>query len=112
MSGAMSRLPRLAAWLLAALLVTATFATVRSQAQDKQSIADSTITQHVQSAIDQDRVLAKLHIEVRTDEGMVNLTGFVRSLDDIARAGTLARAVRGVSGVTNRLQVANRPSQA
>ena len=107
----MSRLPALAAWLLAALLVTATFATVRSQAQDKP-IADSTITEHVQSAIDQDRVLAKLHIEVRTHEGMVNLTGFVRSLEDIARAGTLARAVRGVSGVTNRLRVANRPSQA
>jgi osmotically-inducible protein OsmY len=112
MSGAVSHLPALAAWLLAAMLVTATFATVRSQAQDKQQAADSTITQRVQRAIAQDRALAELHIEVRTRDGMVDLTGFVRSLEDIARAGELARAVRGVSGVTNGLRVANRPSQA
>ena len=75
-------------------------------------IADSTITQRVQSAIAQDRDLANLHIEVRTQDGLVNLTGFVRSLEDIARAGELVRAVRGVSGVRNGLQVANRPSRA
>ena len=110
--GALSRLPALAAWLLAVLLVAGTFAAGRSQAQDKQLIADSAITQQVQNAIAQDRVLANLHIEVRTQDGMVNLTGFVRSLEDIARAGDLARAVRGVSGVKNGLQVANRPSRA
>jgi osmotically-inducible protein OsmY len=112
MSGAMSRLPVLAAWLLAVLLVVGTFAAGRSQAQDKRPIADSTITQQVQDAIAQDRVLAGLHIEVRTQDGMVNLSGFVRSLEDIARAGELARAVQGVSGVRNGLRVANRPSQA
>lgn len=114
----MSRLPAIAAWLLAVLLVVATFDAVRSQAQDKpqaqdkQPIADSTITQRVQRAIAQDRGLADLHIEVRTQDGMVNLTGFVRTLEDIARAGELARAVRGVSGVKNDLRVANRPSRA
>jgi osmotically-inducible protein OsmY len=117
MSGAVSRLPAIAAWLLAVLLVAGTFDAVRSQAQDTQAqdkrpIADSTITQRVQNAIAQDRDLANLHIEVRTQDGMVSLTGFVRSLEDIARAGELARAVRGVSGVRNGLQVANRPSRA
>ena len=112
MSGAVSRLPAIAAWLLAVLLVAGTFAAGRSQAQDQPPIADSTITQRVQQAIAQDRVLANLHIEVRTQDGMVNLTGFVRSLEDIARAEDLARAVRGVSGVRNGLQVANRPSRA
>lgn len=94
------------------LLVAGTFAASRAQAQEKRLVDDSTITQRVQRAIAQDRVLANLHIEVRTQDGMVNLTGFVRSLDDIARAGELARGVRGVSGVKNGLQVANRPSQA
>jgi osmotically-inducible protein OsmY len=108
----MSRLPAIAAWLLAVLLVAGTFAAVRSQAQDKRPIADSTITQDVQSAIAQDRILSDLRIEVRTLDGRVNLTGFVRSLEDIIRAGELARAVRGVSGVTNGLRVANRPSRA
>jgi osmotically-inducible protein OsmY len=112
MSGAMSRLPVLAAWLLAVLLVAGTFAAGRSQAQEKRLIDDSTITQRVQDAIAQDRVLAGLHIEVRTLDGLVNLTGFVRSLEDIARAGELVRAVRGVLGVRNGLRVANRPSRA
>ena len=112
MSGAMGRLPTLAAWLLAVLLVAGTFAAGRAQAQEKRLIDDSTITQRVQRAIAQDRILTNLHIEVRTQDGMVNLTGFVRSLEDIARAEELARAVRGVSGVRNGLQVANRPSRA
>jgi osmotically-inducible protein OsmY len=107
-----SRLPVIAAWLLAVLLVAGTFAASRAQAQDKRLIDDSTITQRVQRAIAQDRVLGDLHIEVRTQDGMVSLTGFARSLEDIARAGELARAVRGVAGVRNGLRVADRPSRA
>jgi osmotically-inducible protein OsmY len=42
----------------------------------------------------------------------VNLSGFVRSLDDVAKAAELARGVRGVSAVRNGLRVANRPSRA
>jgi hyperosmotically inducible periplasmic protein len=100
------------AWLLAVLLVAGTFAASRAQAQDKGLIDDSTVTQHVQKAIAKDRDLAGLHIEVRTQDGTVNLTGFVRTLEDIARAGELVRAVRGVSGVRNGLRVADRPSRA
>ena len=106
------RLPVLAAWALALLLVAATFAAGHSHAQDKRPLGDALITRQVQGAIAQDRHLAGQHIEVRTHEGRVNLTGFVRSLEDIARAVELARAVRGVSGVSNALQVANRPSRA
>ena len=65
MSGAMGRLPTLAAWLLAVLLVAGTFAD-RAQAQEKRLIDDSTITQRVQETIAQDRILTNLHIEVRT----------------------------------------------
>ena len=108
----MSRVPAVVAWLLAVLLVAGTFAASRAQAQEKRLIGDSTITQRVQRAIAQDRDLAGLHIEVRTQNGMVNLTGFARSLGDIARAGELARAVRGISGVRNGLRVADRPSRA
>ena len=106
------RLPAFVAWLLAALLVAATFAAGQAPAQDKPPIADSAITLQVQRAIAQHRDLARLHIEVRTEAGMVNLTGFVRSLEDIARAGEVARGVRGVTGIRNGLQVANRPSRA
>jgi osmotically-inducible protein OsmY len=47
-----------------------------------------------------------------TLDGVVRLTGFVRTLDDIARAGAVAKRVSGVSAVRNGLRVANRPSQA
>ena len=110
--GAVRRLRGFAAWMLAVLLVAGAFAADRALGQDKPPIADATITQRVQNAIARDRRLAGRHIEVHTHEGMVSLTGFVRSLEDIARAGELARAVRGVSGVTNGLRVANRPSRA
>lgn len=108
----MKLVPAVAAWLLAVLLVAGTFAASRAQAQDKQLIDDSAVTQRVQKAIAQDRDLAAQHIEVRTQDGMVSLTGFARSLEDIARAGELVRAVRGVSGVRNDLRVADRPSRA
>ena len=45
-------------------------------------------------------------------DGVVNLTGFVRTLEDIARAGAVAKQVSGVSAVRNGLRVADRPSRA
>jgi osmotically-inducible protein OsmY len=53
-----------------------------------------------------------MDIQVETQSGVVSLTGFVRSLDDIVKAGELARAVSGVSAVRNSLRVADRPSRA
>jgi hyperosmotically inducible protein len=100
--------PTLAAWALALLLVAGTFMVDRAYGQEP--VADATLTERVQSAIAKDRRLAD--IEVRTHEGVVRLTGFVRTVEDIARAGELARAVRGVLGVTNGLRVANQPSRA
>ena len=94
------------------LLVAGTFAAGRAQAQEKRLIDDSTITQRVQNAIAQDRDPRQPAHRGAHADGLVNLTGFVRSLEDIARAGELVRAVRGVSGVKNGLRVANRPSRA
>lgn len=109
---AMSRLPVLLAWLLAVLLVAATFAAGHSQAQDKAPVTDAAITERVQSALAKDAVLGGMDIKVATQDGMVSLTGFVRTLEDIAKAGALAHRVRGVTGVRNDLRVANRPSRA
>jgi osmotically-inducible protein OsmY len=105
-------LPALLVWLLAVLLVAGTFAASRVQAQDKPPVADAAITQRVQSALAKDAVLGGMEIRVATQDGMVSLTGFVRTLEDIAKAGALAQRVRGVTGVRNDLRVANRPSRA
>jgi osmotically-inducible protein OsmY len=107
-------LTALAAWIAAVLLVAATFAAGPGQVQDSTEAtpADAAITQRVENALAKDPFLRSQEIYVETQDGVVNLTGFVRSLDGIARAEELARGVRGVSAVRNGLSVANRPSQA
>lgn len=107
-------LTALAAWIAAVLLVAATFAAGPGQVQDSTEAtpADAAITQRVENALAKDPFLRSQEIYVETQDGVVNLTGFVRSLEGIAKAEELARGVRGVSAVRNGLRVANRPSQA
>lgn len=108
----MTRLPALAAWALAVLLVAATFYAGELPAQAKPASTDVSITTQVENVIARDPFLRAMHIRVETQSGVVNLSGFVRSVDDIAKAGDLARGVSGVSAVRNGLRVENRPSRA
>src|ERR1051325_7677982 len=107
-------LTALAAWIAAVLVLAAPLAPGPGQVQDSTEAtpADAAITQRVENALAKDPFLRSQEIYVETQDGVVNLTGFVRSLDGIARAEELARGVRGVSAVRNGLRVANRPSQA
>jgi hyperosmotically inducible protein len=107
-----THLPALAAWVLAVLLVAATFYSGEPGAQAKPASTDASITMQVQDAIARDPFLRAMQIRVETQSGVVNLNGFVRSVDDIAKAGDLARGVSGVSAVRNGLRVENRPSRA
>jgi osmotically-inducible protein OsmY len=106
------RIGTLAAWLLAIVLVAATFAVSRVQAQDKPASSDASISEEVQRVLAKDVSLRGAEIHVQTLNGVVDLSGFVRSVEDIAKAQTLAGAVPGVSSVRNALRVANRPSRA
>ena len=83
-----------------------------ANAQESPPSHDAAITRHVEDALGKDPLLRSLEIYVETQDGVVKLSGFVRSLEDIAKAGALAGKVRGVSAVRNGLRVANRPSQA
>jgi osmotically-inducible protein OsmY len=96
------------AWIAALLLVAGTFAVSRAQAQERKGSADDGITQRVQRALAEDPFLGSMEIYIETQDRVVNLSGFVRSEDDIAKAGELARAVSGVSAVRNGLRVGNR----
>jgi len=100
---------RSAAWILAVLLAAGT---LPAQAQEKSSSPDASITTRVESVLARDPFLRSMDIKVETQSGVVSLTGFVRSVQDIDTAGDLARAVSGVSGVRNGLRVANRPDRA
>jgi osmotically-inducible protein OsmY len=95
-------------WIVGLLLVAGTFAAGRPQAQERPGAADASMTQRVERALASDPFLRSMEIYTETQDRVVNLSGFVRSMDDIAKAGELARAVSGVSAVRNGLRVVNR----
>lgn len=66
---------------------------------------DAAITASVMAALARDPELSARRIDVRTQSGTVQLAGPAPSTDAKARAETLARAVKGVSSVDNRLEV-------
>jgi len=101
-----------AAWIAVVLLAAGSLVPRASQAQATPGSADVSIRQEVERALAGDQALAGTQIQVETLDGVVNLRGFVRSLEQAARAGELARAVRGVTRVLNGLRVADRPSRA
>lgn len=82
------------------------------EAQERPAAPDAAITAQVQTVMKRDPRLGTMDIEVATRAGVVSLSGFVRSLEDISKAEGVARGVRGVSDVRNHLRIANRPSQA
>ena len=91
---------------MVALLLAAAF--TAAQAQERPGSADAGITKRVERALAEDPFLGSMEIYTETQDRVVNLSGFVRSMDDIAKAGELARAVSGVSAVRNGLRVVNR----
>jgi hyperosmotically inducible protein len=70
-----------------------------------QAIADATITTGVKAAINGDPNLKVSDLNVETEQGVVQLSGFVSSADDVAAAAAAARTVRGVKSVRNDLRL-------
>jgi len=98
--------------IVAMLVLAATFGVGTLHAQEKGGGSDASITQQVEHGLARDVALRGMAIYVETLHGVVNLTGFVRTLEDIARAGAVAKRVSGVWAVRNGLRVADRPSRA
>ncbi len=69
---------------------------------------DAAITASVKNEIFQDPQLKMFQIHVETFKNQVQLSGFVDSQREIARAGQIARKVEGVQGVNNNLVVRKR----
>ncbi|HEY7237853.1 MAG TPA: BON domain-containing protein [Burkholderiales bacterium] len=98
--------------IMAILVLATTFGVGALHAQEKGGGSDAAITRQIEHGLASDAVLRGMEIYVETLDGVVNLTGFVRTLEDIARAGAVAKRVLGVSAVRNGLRVADRPSRA
>jgi osmotically-inducible protein OsmY len=70
-----------------------------------QYVDDSVITTKVKSAIFSEESLKTLQINVKTYNGVVQLSGFVDSTQSVTKAGEIARRVANVGTVQNDLIV-------
>jgi len=95
------------ATLFATLILLATLgcAATRTHEGTGQYIDDSAITTKVKAAILHEPGLKSAEINVETFKGVVQLSGFVSSREDIDKAVKLARGVSGVKSVTNSMQL-------
>ncbi len=70
-----------------------------------QYVDDSAITAKVKAAIFNEPTLKSMDISVKTEKGVVLLSGFVNFKDQIKKAEEMAKSVAGVKAVKNGLKV-------
>jgi len=75
-----------------------------------QPIDDSVITTKVKALFVKDKQVRARNIEVKTVNGVVELSGTARSAQESSRAASIAGKVKGVKSVKNDLQVAPKPT--
>jgi len=68
-------------------------------------VDDAAITTKVKAAFTKDKDVSALAVHVNTDNGVVRLSGDVKSNTEKMKAERLARDVEGVRAVTNNLSV-------
>ena len=95
-----------------AVLVLAAGLSGGALAQKPVVLDDESIFAAVEEVLRGVRSLAAARITVRSQDGFVTLGGSADSVKDIATAVRLASSVRGVTGVSNEIRVADRPWRA
>lgn len=71
---------------------------------------DSRITSQVKEDLNREQVYKFNSVDVKTYDGVVQLSGFVDSEQQKARAGQLAQSVQGVTRVDNGISVKPEPT--
>ncbi|MDY6948670.1 MAG: BON domain-containing protein [Pseudomonadota bacterium] len=87
------------------LITSAGCASSKTQAGTGQYVDDTVITTKVKAAILGEPGLKVAEINVETFKGVVQLSGFVNSQQDINTALKVARGVAGVTSVKNSMQL-------
>ena len=77
----------------------------KPQATAGQVIDDATVTASVKAMLAEESATKAHQINVETQKGVVQLTGFVDSTAARTRAGELARSVDGVAVVRNDIEI-------
>ncbi len=87
------------------LMTTLGCASTRTHEGTGEYVDDSVITSKVKAAIFNEPGLKVSEIKVETFKGVVQLSGFVSSRDDMKGAVRVASAVPGVKSVTDEMQL-------
>lgn len=87
------------------LLVVVGCASTSTQEGTGQYVDDSVITTKVKAAIFNEPTLKSSEINVETFKGVVQLSGFVSSPANVAKAADLARNVKGVKSVKDDIRL-------
>jgi hyperosmotically inducible protein len=96
----------LSAAFLAIALVSVVGCASTSQSQGTgEYIDDAVITTRVKAALFDEPVIKAHEINVETFKGVVQLSGFVSSQNEINRAVEVARGVSGVTSVKNDMRL-------
>jgi hypothetical protein len=103
----MSKLNRIMRFMVCFALITAFMGCAATQKREStgQYVDDAIITTKVKAAILEASTLKTLQINVKTYQGVVQLSGFVDSAQSVSKAGEVARRVEHVKSVENDLIV-------
>ena len=101
----MNRYARRALRLMLTITLLAPLVLVACGGAVKGTIDDATISTRVKTALLNDPDVGLLRIDVATFNGVVTLSGSVRSTVERDRAVQLARKINGVSDVKTQLQI-------
>lgn len=93
--------------LIAALMLTTVVGCTSTVKQESagQYIDDTVITTNVKAAILKEPTLKVAEINVETFKGVVQLSGFVQSQDNITTAMNVTRGVNGVKSIKNDMRL-------
>ena len=94
-------------FLLAAALLLPAFSSAADTSTDTtgEYLDDTTITTKVKASFAKDKWVQGRDISVRTDHGVVDLTGTVESTKESDRATALATNIKAVKAVHNNLKI-------
>jgi osmotically-inducible protein OsmY len=103
----MTNLKRFFAFFIAAIAMATAFgcASTAKHEGTGEYVDDTVITTKVKAAILDEPTLKSAEINVETFKGIVQLSGFVRSRDDINKAVVVAENVHGVKSVKNDMRL-------
>ena len=103
----MVKLQRMLQLVVCIALLSAFTACAATQKHEStgQYVDDSVITTKVKAAIFKEDSLKTLQINVKTYKAVVQLSGFVDSVQNVSKAAEVAKSVEGVASVENGLAV-------